>query len=795
VANKVVNTILNLKDKMSPSILKATKNTKKMSKTMRKVQRAVNKEVWKMRKGFYYLKRDVKRAATNVAKVTATMATAIGIAGAKIGFSEAFNIEGFRVQLETAVGDTQKAAKKMAYATKFANSTPFETSSVMEATARLEAMGIKSEKWLPKIADMAGATNKSIQQSYEAVIDAVAGGELERLKEFGIRKDDLVKATDMKFGAGVVFDSRGSLKDASKLGEVLMQTMDDRFGGGAKKMSNTAKGLWSTITGVTKTSLANIVGITSEGSIKQGSAFDLLKKKMQGIVAKLNEWQESGVIQKISDGLVDGLKTASTYGKKFFDKISKIINFLKDNEKMVFTVVSAFLGFKAAAVAIAIATKAMALFKIVAMAVKGTLTPVMAFQVAITLLAAGFYYLYNSSETFRNKVDALIKKLKTFSEHFKKNLLPVILDFAKEIKNLAEKRIKKLIKFFKNLSKSDLKDKMKKTFEAFKALGAFLKKYLLPVFITIGKTVFDVLVFVFKNVIDVLKVLNNKALKPLGKFFKDVIIPIAKAVGLAFLGFIVILDPLIKFLISRFKPIFIGVFKMIKAYVITAIETIGGVISALTRIFSGIINFVVGVFTGDWEKAWNGVIEIFGGIFDGIKLLITTPIRLAINIANEFIDGFKEKFENLKTTITDVFEFLKEGGKGAFKSVGNFFVDIFNGIIEDLNGIEIAIPDWVPKIGGNSWGFDIPKFKKFATGTEYFSGGLAKINEFGGEIVNLPNGSQVIPSDKSEMMIKEKNSGREIKIIIKGDVYGDEAQVDRLFSKAITKLELALGNM
>lgn len=739
MANKVVNTILNLKDKMSPSILKATKNTKKMSKTMRKVQRAVNKEVWKMRRGFYYLKRDVKRAATNVAKVTATMATAIGIAGAKIGFSEAFNIEGFRVQLETAVGDTQIAAKKMAYATKFANSTPFETSSVMEATARLEAMGIKSEKWLPKIADMAGATNKSIQQSYEAVIDAVASGELERLKEFGIRKDDLVKATDMKFGAGVVFDSRGSLKDAAKLGEVLMQTMDDRFGGGAKKMSNTAKGLWSTITGVTKTSLANIVGITSEGTIQQGSAFDLLKNKMQGIVEKLNEWQASGTFKKISEGLTNGLKTAATYGKKFSDKISGIIDYLKKHEKVVMTVVSAFLGFKAVAVAVTMATKAMALFKIVSTAIKAGLTPVFGFQIAVALLAAGLYLLYRNSENFRKKVDALFKKMKIF--------------------------------------------------------GKFLKKYLVPIFITIGEVLYDSLIFGIKHAIDIFKVFYNKALKPLGKLLKTALKPLLIAIGGLLAAFIVILNPLIKFLVAVFKPLFIGVFKIIKANVITNIETIGGVIKAITRVLSGVINFIVAVFTDDWDKAWRAVVEIFGGIFDGIRVLITKPIRLAINIANEFIEGFEYKFVSLKETIKDVFEFFKEGGKGAFKSVGNFFVDIFNGIIEDLNNIDISIPDWVPKIGGKSWGFDIPKFKSFATGTDYFSGGLARIHEFGGEIVNLPNGSQVIPSDKSEMMIKEKNSGREIKIIIQGDVYGDKAYVDRLFSEGIAKLELALGNI
>lgn len=42
-----------------------------------------------------------------------------------------------------------------------------------------------------------------------------------------------------------------------------------------------------------------------------------------------------------------------------------------------------------------------------------------------------------------------------------------------------------------------------------------------------------------------------------------------------------------------------------------------------------------------------------------------------------------------------------------------------------------------------------------ATGTPYFGGGLTRINEYGGEIINLPTGAQIIPSDKSEMMVKE----------------------------------------
>lgn len=42
-----------------------------------------------------------------------------------------------------------------------------------------------------------------------------------------------------------------------------------------------------------------------------------------------------------------------------------------------------------------------------------------------------------------------------------------------------------------------------------------------------------------------------------------------------------------------------------------------------------------------------------------------------------------------------------------------------------------------------------------ATGTSYFGGGLTEINEHGGEIINLPTGAQIIPSDKSAQMVRE----------------------------------------
>lgn len=82
------------------------------------------------------------------------------------------------------------------------------------------------------------------------------------------------------------------------------------------------------------------------------------------------------------------------------------------------------------------------------------------------------------------------------------------------------------------------------------------------------------------------------------------------------------------------------------------------------KILSGLITFISGVFTGDWEKAWNGILDVLKGIWN----LIVGTIEGAINL---IIDGI-------------------------------------NLLISALNKIQVNIPDWVPLLGGRTFGVNIP---------------------------------------------------------------------------------------
>lgn len=259
----------------------------------------------------------------------------------KTGFEEASNMEGYKVQLETATKDTQKAGQLMSDAIQFANKTPFETGEVVQATSVMEMYGISSTRWLGDIADMAGATNKDIMQATEAMAD-VAVGEFERIKEFGLKKDMIMAKSAEKYGEGVVFNTKGQVLEQEKLMDVVQEMMQERYAGGAEKLAKTTKGLWSTVTGVWKTGMASIMGISMEGEtageIIDGSLMSVIKNGVETVATVLQNFQNNGYFKKMGESVtsfvnkgVSAFRSLSYTLAPFFDKFrSTFLPIIKD---------------------------------------------------------------------------------------------------------------------------------------------------------------------------------------------------------------------------------------------------------------------------------------------------------------------------------------------------------------------------------------------------------------------------------------------------------------------------------
>lgn len=89
----------------------------------------------------------------------------------------------------------------------------------------------------------------------------------------------------------------------------------------------------------------------------------------------------------------------------------------------------------------------------------------------------------------------------------------------------------------------------------------------------------------------------------------------------------------------------------------------------------------------------------------------------------------------------------------------------------------------------NSW-FE----KRNATGTQYFEGGWTHVNEDGGEIMNLPNGTQIIPHDISSKMA---SGGYTINcpVTIQGNCIGNSEFIDEIGNTLSNRIVLAIANM
>ena len=67
-------------------------------------------------------------------------------------------------------------------------------------------------------------------------------------------------------------------------------------------------------------------------------------------------------------------------------------------------------------------------------------------------------------------------------------------------------------------------------------------------------------------------------------------------------------------------------------------------VSSIKEMFGGLIDFITGVFTGNWEKAWGGIQKIFKGIWDNIVGVAEFAVNLLIDHINTFISGINELF-------------------------------------------------------------------------------------------------------------------------------------------------------
>lgn len=245
------------------------KEVLKLGRTLNEVEKEVEESKQTFKEWGIEVAKSFDESVKSALKWGAATATLLGTTAFTTGLQTSINLEAYRTMLDTATKDFEKTNKLMRNAEKLSISTPFDPEEVIQATAVLETYGIDSEKWLSLIADAAGATNTTMEQATEGVKDILSKNEFETMENLGISKEMLIEAAEKKYGKNKVFNKQGQVKDQEKLQIVLEEIMVSKFDGGAEKLSQTVKGLWSTITGSVNMGLAKILGMEN-GLIKTG---------------------------------------------------------------------------------------------------------------------------------------------------------------------------------------------------------------------------------------------------------------------------------------------------------------------------------------------------------------------------------------------------------------------------------------------------------------------------------------------------------------------------------------------
>ncbi len=153
--------------------------------------------------------------------------------------------------------------------------------------------------------------------------------------------------------------------------------------------------------------------------------------------------------------------------------------------------------------------------------------------------------------------------------------------------------------------------------------------------------------------------------------------------------------------------------------VLSVFDTIIDVIGNIAESLGGIIDFLVGIFTGDWKKAWEGIKSIFSGVwnaikdvFSGIWEILKNLVQNEINYIKNIIDvawnGIKSLtstvWNAIKTILSGIWNGLKSLVSTVFNGIGDTIVKVWKKIQSSTssiwNGIKNAIKSPINAIIG-----------------------------------------------------------------------------------------------
>ncbi|MCY6957962.1 phage tail tape measure protein [Clostridium brassicae] len=813
MASKTIGVVLSLQDKLSGGLVKVNKNVQNTSKEVKRANQQVAAFTNKSIKNFEKFGDKIVKLGITAGALAGAFIFKVGLDGVKEldgGARKVKSIAKNALELNNIQKDLLKTSNKTGISVQELSETQYSAiSSGVKAAESIQASidsaklakagftdsnsalkilmstmnvyGLTGQKAMQSISDKLLVTQNlgvttvaelaesmgsltPVAKSAGASINELMAG-MASLTKNGLKTDEAVTALKAVF-TSVIKPGDEARKTAKKLGidfsvsaikskgfAKFLQEVKDKTKGNTETMGKLFGNVRALSGALVLTGKGNIDFVKSLDAMKHSTgatdeAFKIMEQSLGNRISKLKErfknattsimLTSGGTLGKVVDRISNKMEQLQADGslEKIADKVGKTINkiinivaklgkIFTENKGKILDFIIVFASFYTA----------IKILNLLKLSIKGVRNMIILTDGTLKLSAGGKFILiagviiaslillYKHSAKFREiiaQVGAFIQNnilpiLQQIGQYFTTNILPVL---------------QQMVNYFTTNILPVLIE-----------LGQFFITYILPVLIQFASLVGNVVITVLSSLWTILTQIWQSVLVPLFNFFTTYILPVLMVIGQTILALIAsVLAPVAQFLMGVFSVAFSTVFPFIVDLISNSIAVIGGIIEALTKIFGGIVNFIAGVFTANWSRAWEGIKSIFSGIWKGLETI----------------------------------------AKG-----------VLNGIISAINLVIRGI-NKVSSVGGLFKGANIPEIPKFAKGTQYFTGGLAQINERGGEIVSLPNGSKVMTHQASKSLLKETNatgSGIAVNIVIQGNIIGNEEYADNLGNIIVRKIK------
>lgn len=615
--------------------------------------------------------------------------------------------------------------------------------TINEYSVQFKNAGYSADDMFNMLANGAKSGTWSIDKLGDAVkeynIRWNDGTSAEALEKLGLNADEM--AEKVEGGA----ESSGKAMQQVMAALMCVEDEQERYILGQTLMGT----MWEDLGAETVLALSNTEGAINSASDAMAQMDSAAYDTLESSLSQLGRTVKAEVVQPIAEKLTPAIKDSVNFvNERVGPAVEWLLSHLPEVGIILGTIGSVIAAMKWGSIVgqISKISGAFSGFKTAITAIPG---PALAIIAIVAALAAGFMYLWETNEDFRNNVTAVWEELQgSFSElggkisdmlnqlmpliseiagtvltafgQIAEAVLPILIQLISELLPVIIGLIDQLLPVLTQIIESvltvlvdvinQLLPLVMQIIEAVLPVLLQLVQAILPIITQIVEAVLPVLIQLINTILPIItqiisavlpvlvEILNAltpilnmviSLLQPILNLIISLVEPILNLIMAAIQPLIEIFATLISTILEPIMPILSAVANVITSVLGAAIQAIQPIIQSLTSVFQGLIDFITGVFSGNWSQAWNGIVQVFGGLWDSLVGIVKAPINAVIGLINKAIGA--------------------------------------------LNSISVTIPDWVPIVGGNTFGIDIPTIPMLASGG--FTDGVSIAGEAGMEAV------------------------------------------------------------